>query len=72
MHTATLIVSPVERAASLNRGTPQRPTTVERDRPRLDRRRLFQALAGPANTPSIHRPPRTGRHERPATRGGRR
>ena len=59
MHTGNLVppaVRPVAtRSRAINVGTP----AGARDR----RRRLLQALAGPANTPLFHRPPRNGRHD---------
>jgi len=58
MHTAILVVPAVNRGVTLSGGTTQRPATGHEHR-----RRLLQVLAGPANTPSLHRPP-ASRHDR--------
>lgn len=60
MHTGYTVAPAVSRVATLSRGANRHTPTVARDR----RRRLLQVLAGPANTPSIHRPRRNGRHHR--------
>ena len=62
MHTGYLVATAVGRVASFSRATNRRPPTAVRDR----RRRLLQALAGPANPSPFRRPPHTGRHH-PAT-----
>jgi hypothetical protein len=54
MPTANLVIPAVHRAATPRTQTTRRPATFHQDR----RRRLLQALAGPASTPSLHRPPR--------------
>ena len=60
MHTANLVVPAANRAAPLSRVPTQTPAILNQTRPQ----RLLQLLAGPANTRSIHRPPRTGQHDR--------
>lgn len=59
MHTGNLVAPAVSRVATLSRAANRGTPTVARDR----RRRLIQALAGPANTSPFHRPPHTGRHD---------
>jgi hypothetical protein len=63
MHAAMLIVPPPTRSAAVSRGTTRRSTTDHQDR----RRRLLLMLAGPANTPSLHRA-RPARRSRSARR----
>lgn len=58
MHTGYTIAPAMSPLATLNRRANPHTPAVTRDR----RRRLLQVLAGPANTPSLHRPRRTARH----------
>lgn len=60
MYTANIVAPATSRGAPLTRATNPGPPTIARYR----RRRLLQVLAGPANTPSVGRPRRPGRHYR--------
>jgi hypothetical protein len=60
MHTANLVVPAADRATTLSRVPTKAPAILNQTR----RQRLLQLLAGPANTRSIPRPRRTGRHDR--------